>query len=131
MNSFIEWLDAYGAAWQDRDAEAVVILFSDNSQYYETPFAEPMVGEDAIYRYWSEFVRDTQRDVRFVYEAIAVLGNRGLAKWQAAYVSIPSGKTIELDGILIAEFNDVGKCSEFREWWHHKEVDHSVSPPSC
>jgi len=38
------WLDAYGRAWETRDPEAVVRLFTEDGTYQETPFVEPMAG---------------------------------------------------------------------------------------
>ena len=121
MDEFREWLDAYGAAWQDGDAQAAHNLFTDDAEYYETPFGNPMVGRDAIRRYWSEGAGESQEGVRFLHEAIAVLESKGFAQWQATFVRIPSGNHVELDGFLMAEFDGAGKCSVFREWWHRRE----------
>ena len=49
FDSFGEWLDAYGRASKENDSRASAELFAPNAKYYETPFAEPMVGKDAIY----------------------------------------------------------------------------------
>ncbi len=120
MDDFRAWLDAYGAAWRDGDAQATIELFSDDAVYYENPFEDPMAGLDAI-RQYSEGAGESQRDVRFQYEAMAVADSKGLAQWQATFVRIPSGNHVELDGFLMAEFDDAGKCSVFREWWHRRE----------
>jgi ketosteroid isomerase-like protein len=77
LDKFEEWLDTYGEAWQEGDAQAAIDLFSDSAEYYETPFDEPMVGKEAIHKYWSEGAGESQRDVRFVYEVIAVLDSKG------------------------------------------------------
>ena len=127
-NKFEEWLDNYGAAWQEGDARAAIELFSDGAEYYETPFDEPMVGKDAIHKYWSEGAGESQTDIRFAYEVIAVLENGGLAQWHASFVRVPSGNHVEIDGILIAEFDDGGKCLVFREWWHRRESEGGSSP---
>jgi ketosteroid isomerase-like protein len=121
IDNFNRWLDAYGAAWQDGDAEAAMALFAMDAEYYENPFDDPMVGKDAIHRYWSDGAGESQRDVRFVHEAIAVVESTGLAHWQAAFVRIPSGNHVELDGFLMAEFDASGRCAVFREWWHRRE----------
>ncbi len=121
MVAFRAWLDAYGAAWQDGDAQATFDLFADNAVYYENPFEDPMAGQDAIRRYWSEGAGDSQRDVHFLHEPIAVSESKGLAQCQATFVRNPSGTHVELDGFLMAEFDDAGMCSVFREWWHRRE----------
>lgn len=119
--AFEEWLVRYGSAWQAGDARAAVELFSDDAEYYENPFAAPMVGRPAIQRYWSRGAGESQEDVHFIHRSIAVLGDTGLAQWHATFVRVPSGSHVELDGLLIAEFDRQGKCRVFREWWHRRE----------
>jgi hypothetical protein len=123
MDDFKKWLDAYGAAWEAGDPKAAVNLFGEAAEYYETPFDEPMVGRVAIETYWREGAGEAQREVRFQYEALAMVGNQGLARWQASFVRIPSGSKVKLDGFLSAEFDADGKCSVFREWWHRREQE--------
>lgn len=41
---FLDWPSAYSAAWDARDAHAFTQLFSDDAQYYSTPFKEPKIG---------------------------------------------------------------------------------------
>ena len=120
MEEFEAWLDSYGAAWQDGNSQATIELFSDDALYYENPFEDPMAGLDSI-RLYSEGASKSQEDVSFRHEAMAVVGSKGLAHWQAAFVRIPSGHHVELDGFLMAEFDESGKCSAFREWWHRRE----------
>jgi ketosteroid isomerase-like protein len=128
LEEYKKWLDDYGEAWQKGDADAAIGLFSDGAEYYETPFDEPMVGKEAIHKYWSEGAGESQRDVRFLYEVITVRENKGVAQWHASFVRIPSGTHVELDGILVAEFDDSGRCLVFREWWHRWESEGGGSP---
>jgi hypothetical protein len=121
MDDFKKWLDAYGAAWQDGDAQAVFELFTENAEYRETPFDDPMLGLKAIHQYWSEGAGESQKEVHFSYQALAVVDDAGLARWQATFVRIPSGNYVELDGFFMAEFAENGKCFMFREWWHRRE----------
>lgn len=122
LDGFKKWLDLYGQASRDRDPQAAAELFSPDAQYFETPFDEPMIGRDAIYQYWSGAAQSL-RDVQFSYQILAVKQNLGLARWQANFVPASLGARIALDGVLLAEFDDQGKCSLFREWWHRQEID--------
>jgi len=128
LDWFKGWLDAYGAAWEKGEARAASELFSDNAEYYETPFEKPMIGRAAIHKYWQEGAGDAQRDIHFSYDVTALSANRGLAQWRASFVRVPSGRRVELDGILSAEFDDAGHCRVFREWWHRQENDTDSSP---
>lgn len=51
---FQGWLDAYGRAWEQGNAAAVVALFAPDAAYYETPCDPPMSGHNAIrdYEWW-------------------------------------------------------------------------------
>jgi ketosteroid isomerase-like protein len=120
--AFADWLRRYGEAWTAGDPVAAVALFTDDATYHETPFDPPMVGSEAIRRYWTEGARDGQRDVRFAAQPFAVTGDSGHALWQASFVRVSSGAFVELDGALAARLAADGRCREFREWWHRRET---------
>lgn len=120
--AFDDWLRRYGAAWQSGDPAAAVALFTADAAYHETPFDAPMVGAEAIRRYWTEGAQDAQRDVRFTATIVAFDGDTGTAHWRASFVRVPGGAFVELDGVLSARFAADGRCREFREWWHRRET---------
>jgi hypothetical protein len=121
-DNFQEWLEAYGRASKENDPQASAELFAPDAEYYETPFAEPMVGRDAIYDYWDNGAR-TLKDKESRYEIVAIQGNLGVARWQARFTQINSGKRIALDCIFLVEFNENLKCRLFREWWHSQVIE--------
>lgn len=118
--SFEDWLEAYGNAWQNRDPDAVVRLFTEDAPYYETPFGVPAKGCKGIREYWAN-ATGPQRDVRFSSEVLAVTEDSGIAHWSVSFTRLSSDTTVELDGIFLVELNDDGLCTEFREWWHSKK----------
>lgn len=118
---FRAWLDAYGRAWEQGDAKGAMVLFTPAAFYYETPFDPPLVGLDAIHDYWKAGAGQAQRDVAFGYEVLAVAGDTGIAHWVATFTRVPSGVSVQLDGVLTARFDVAGHCTEFREWWHRVE----------
>ena len=119
---FRAWLDAYGRAWQQGDAKAVMTLFAPGAAYHETPFDPPLVGLDAIHDYWKAGAGQTQTDVVFNYEVLSVAGILGIAHWSATLVRLPAHTSVRLDGALAARFDSGGRCAEFREWWHRQET---------
>jgi ketosteroid isomerase-like protein len=121
-DEFAGWLRRYGQAWIAGDPEAAVRLFSDDAAYHETPFEAPMIGREAIRRYWTEGAKEGQRDVAFAAQPVAVGGDTGTARWQASFVRVGNGVSVELDGVLAARFDADGRCREFREWWHRRET---------
>lgn len=116
-----KWLELYGVAWTNGDSEAIVLLFSNDCRYYETPFDPPMVGKSAVRQYWAEGARDSQEDVTFNFSAIDMKNMTGFAQWQATFKRKPGSAFVKLDGVLSAKFNEENLCTEFREWWHRQE----------
>ena len=111
------WLEAYGAAWEAKDAEAVTAIFTGDALYQETPYAEPFAGRDGIGDYWSSVTAD-QGDITFDFEVIAVSGDTGIASWSSRFRSISGDVPVELNGVFVLEFADSGHVSSLREWWH-------------
>src|SRR5262249_43145643 len=95
-------------------------LFTKDALYHEMPFDEPKKGRAGIEEYWRTVTAD-QRDVKFESKVIAVNGNTGVARWSAKFKTATSGKTIELNGVFVLEFDASGQCSSLREWWHVRE----------
>ena len=120
---FSDWVDSYGQAWIDGDADAIAELYAQDAEYYETPYEDHFLGLEAIRKYWTQGAGISQKDVKFSYNVLAVMENSGLAQFWASFLRIPSGNFVELDGIILAEFNEGGKCHIFREWWHRREMD--------
>jgi ketosteroid isomerase-like protein len=118
---FRDWLDSYGAAWEGRDPEAAATLFTEDARYYWTPFDEPKRGKEGIAAAWRE-ATSRQRNVRFSYDLLSVSGAAGVARWHATFERRSAAQSVELDGILLAEFADDARCRVFREWWHSTEV---------
>lgn len=119
---FSQWLALYGQAWQAGDPEGVLELFAHHAKYFETPFAPPMVGHEAIRKYWTEGAKNAQRNVRFEARPICFDGTTGFALWSATFERVPSGARVELDGVLSAVFDEQMRCEVFQEWWHRRET---------
>ena len=117
LDSFQEWMDAYGEASRKNNPQASADLFTLDAKYFESPFTAPIVGQDAILQYWEKGARNL-RDKASVYQILSIDGNLGMARWQANYVDVNSGNHIALDCIFMVEFDGNQKCRVFREWWH-------------
>ncbi len=118
---FKTWLDTYGGAWKSGEAkgaeELFTRLFTEDATYQETPFDEPMRGRKAIIEYGRASIQ-SQRDIEFGYEILAVTPTLGIAQWWTSFTQIPSGDAVRLDGIFVISLNEDGRCTELREWWH-------------
>jgi ketosteroid isomerase-like protein len=117
---FTEWLRAYQAAWEGRDANAAARLFTDDARYHWTPLVPPQQGQAEIAAAWNSAVSQ-QRDIRFTFAVFGVSGPTGMATWRADFTRLPDQFKVRIEGVLSAEFAAAGKCRVFREWWHSAE----------
>lgn len=125
---FQQWMETYGKASAENDPRAAANLFAENAAYYETPFAEPLVGHETIFQYWNKGAQ-TLKDKESSFEILAVNHNAGIARWQSKFTVIESGKRFELDCLFVVEFSEKGLCHTFREWWHIQETQHNGHSP--
>src|SRR5580704_17313248 len=80
LQTFDDWLDSYGRAWESRNPQASADLFAEDGTYQVTPFLEPMCGKQAILEYWTH-VAQTQQNIHLGYEILAVTPDLGIAHW--------------------------------------------------
>ena len=116
------WLERYGRAWENGDAEAILELFSEDGSYRVTPFETPMVGHDAIRTYWLENP-GTHIGVQFSFRVWAIIGDQCFAHWTSKFVK--GDRRLELDGAFRLIFGRDSKrgplCHALEEWWHERE----------
>lgn len=114
------WLDNYVHAWKSYDPDAIRSLFSEDARYYYGPYAEPVVGREAIVASWLENP-DTPNSYDAAYEPLVIEGNVAVANGRSHYVaSATRAVGAEFDNIFVLRFDDHGKCVEFREWYMKK-----------
>jgi uncharacterized protein (TIGR02246 family) len=118
--AFRLWMDAYGKAWESRDAEAAAALYAKDGSYQVTPFLEPMRGRKAIFEYWSNVAR-TEEKIQFEYEVLVASRELNIARWSASLVIVPQGLKTKLDGIFVISLDEEGRCKSLREWWHKQQ----------
>ncbi len=115
------WLRNYGKAWKEAAPQRASELFTEDCRYYETPFSKPEIGRDGVAKYW-QAVPDSQSEVVFQHQVLAIQGQSVIAHWSASFTRVPSGVHVKLDGVFALEFTDAGLCSSLREWWHREET---------
>ena len=131
-----QFMQGYKAAWEARDEQRFVALFTPDGEYRNTPFAVQR-GPAQLAEYWRRV--KLQEDVRVDYEVLAATPAGGIAHWHVTYqvaseelfriwaqstgthlADRPPGDPLPrmvLDGVLKAEFAD-GRCRRCDLWWH-------------
>ena len=114
------WLRNYVDAWKSYDPEAIRALFSENAHYYHSPYNEPIEGREAIVANWLGD-RDKAGTYTGEYRQMASNGNLIVANGRSSYYE-DDGKTLrrQYDNIFVMEFDDLGKCTLFKEWYMKK-----------
>jgi ketosteroid isomerase-like protein len=116
-NHFAVWLDAYVEAWRSNDAETIARLFSESARYFYGPYAEPVVGRDAIVESWLRN-RDEPDTWEAAYVPLAVDGDVLVATGESVYFeSDRSSVRTKYSNIFVCRFDPDGRCREFREWF--------------
>lgn len=108
-------LDAYKRAWERRDVDAVMELYTRDAEHRDHPFREPFVGGVAIREMWNDIALN-ERHIEFDAERIWVSGSTVLASWHAAYTDRTNADRVRLRGFLTMELDEQRRIRRFREW---------------
>ncbi|MEJ2007678.1 MAG: nuclear transport factor 2 family protein [Acidobacteriota bacterium] len=115
------WLRAYGAAWEERNAQAAVDLFAEDAVYSVLPFTSPLRGRIELLKYWKH-VTSSQQQIHFDFEILAAGPAEGVVHWWASFLRPSESKRLQLDGIFVVSLDSEGRCTRFQEWWHKRET---------
>lgn len=116
--AFVGWLERYFSAWTSNDPNDVAALFAPDAVYSYGPFRDEARGQQEIVRRWVS--GGVQPGLRWSYEPLTVAGERGVANWRISFEA-EAGRT-EIEGILVLDFDDLGRCISHREWYERREV---------
>jgi len=119
-----QWVDAYGQAWRDRDADAAAKLFTDDCLYRDHPLQEAHRGAEGVCSYWENVTSTQERvDVRMGRPVESAEGRRAAVEFWVRMLN--SGAEVTLIGILFLRFAEDGRCEELRETWLFEPGDHA------
>ncbi len=108
-------MEAYGRAWETRDPDLVLTLFTEDATYQENPFSAPMEGHAAIRHYWQE-ATGPHRDIEFRWERVGSSGETHFVEWVCSYSRADVKGRLELRGIMLIELRG-RRIFRFREYW--------------
>ncbi len=111
-----ELLEIYGRAWETKNPELIVTIFTPNATYNDP--AEPEnTGHEGIRDYWVKKVIEGQRDIHFELLNVWVDGDAVIAEWNADFVDIKRNIKIDMRefAIFTAEGDKFGSLREYYE----------------
>ena len=122
-------LAAYKNAWERRDPDAALELYADSAEHRDDPFAEPLVGSNAIRELWNARAA-TQTNVEFDAERVWTSTAWVLSSYHAAYTDRTNADRIRRRGFLAFELDDDKRILRARDWPVSRRVgtDTTVKP---
>lgn len=108
-------IEVYGKAWENRDPELIVTIFTEDATYND-PKEPENIGREAIRQYWVTKVIGEQDDIKFDLRHLWVDGDTVIAEWHATFKDVK--RNILIDMIEVAIFTVQGdKFSSLREYY--------------
>ncbi len=112
-------IDTFGRGWQRGQVEAIMSVFTPDAVFLETPFAQPLVGTNAIRGYWIELPYH-QSEVTFTSGEIFAVGPWFSTEFKCVYRRRRTGEWVDARGALFCE-TDGDRITEMRMYWHRWE----------
>jgi hypothetical protein len=109
-----EWLDAYGSAWEARDAQAACDLFTEDAVLQWDPFGQRLRGRVMIREAWAEAF-EQQQEITFGYEVLTATQRGGIARWWC------DSSALRMEGIFKLAFDESGLCTDLHAWWNAQD----------
>jgi ketosteroid isomerase-like protein len=109
---FDAWVQEYLQAWESNDPEDIGRLFSEEADYFTSPWRKPWRGRAPIVQGWLER-KDPPGTWSFEYEVVTAEGSQGVVRGVTRYDE-PDPDYVNL---WLIRLDDTGRCDEFVEYW--------------
>jgi SnoaL-like domain len=107
------WMQSYERAWRTAGTAALEQLFTAQATYRDAPFADPLVGLEAIAAFWEAERDGPDEPFTLQWAPVAVEGDVGVARVEVAYGDPAVGVYRDL---WIVTLEADGRCAAFEEW---------------
>ncbi len=101
-----DWMERFKAAWLSKDIDAVLALFTDDVEYWETPFQKMGKGIE-LSDAWGEILPLKNMELEYDVFAMDLEKDRYAVKWKFSH-SI--GRSA---GAYLIELDENGLCKYF------------------
>jgi mannose-6-phosphate isomerase-like protein (cupin superfamily) len=109
----LEWVDGYQRAWRTEGTEGLRDLFSDDAEYFVSPYDVPVVGLAAIRQMWDEDRNGPDEVFMMTAEVVACQGPTGVARVRVRYGDPLVQEYLDL---WVVRFAIDGRADRFEEW---------------
>lgn len=104
-----EWLKEFKAGWTAKDIDRVIDLFTDDVEYWETPFKK-LENKNDVRDEWQAIIMQSEIDINLsVYSSES---SRYAVVWSLSYIDSKS-VTQNWAGVYLIELNENAKCVYF------------------
>jgi SnoaL-like domain len=107
------WIGGYERAWRTAGTAGLDQLFTSDACYRNAPFADPLIGLDAIAAFWEAERDGPDEAFTMHWEPVAVEGAVGVARVEVAYGEPPRRTYRDL---WVITLQADGRCRAFEEW---------------
>lgn len=114
-----KWLSDFQIYWMNKDIEALMSLFSEDVQYYETPFLK-MEDKTAVEEFWYAIKNHDNINVEF--EIFSQQFEKYTILWKASYNNEISDPVMKR-GVMLLRLNDDAECYEYRKFEDETVLD--------
>ncbi len=108
-------LTTYGKAWETKDSELILTIFTPDARYND-PKEEENIGREAIRHYWEYKVIGEQDDIHFDLQNVWIDGDTVIAEWHTVFTDIKRNLRIDMEEVGIFTVRD-GLFSSLREYY--------------
>jgi ketosteroid isomerase-like protein len=111
-----EVLGTYIRAWETRDPDLIMTIFTPAATYHERVMGDPIPDREAIRAYWVAKVVGSQANIRCELLSMYLDGDTVIAEWLAEFDDTVQGVRKRMREIAVLTFED-GLVSSLREYW--------------
>ena len=111
----------YIKAWQERDPDLIVTIFTPAATYHERVMKDPIPDREAIREYWRSKVVGAQANITCQLVELYLDGDTAIAEWVAEFDDLAQGVRKRMKEIAVLEFEG-RQIASLREYWASETV---------
>lgn len=106
------WIAGYDKAWRTAGTGMLAELFTPDIVYSPLPWADPVVGLDAVAAYWEASRQGPDEDFSLKTEVLATEMETAVVRADVEYHSLGSSWR----DLWVITFSSSVRCARFEEW---------------